>query len=48
MSFWKKVFKKFKKQKEQDLKGLAEDKYFNKLQKKIDKLEVKKKKKKKK
>lgn len=47
MKFWKKVLKKFKKQKDQDPKGLAEDKYFNKLQKKLDKLEKKKKKKKK-
>lgn len=47
MKFWKKVLKQFKKQKEKDLKGLVEDKYFNKLQKKLDKIENKKKKKKK-
>jgi hypothetical protein len=47
MKFWKKVLKHFKKQKDKDPKGLLEDKYLNKLQKKIDKLEIDKKKKKK-
>lgn len=48
MKFWKKVLKKFKKQQDHDPKGLLEDKYFNKLQKKLDKLEEHKQKKKKK
>jgi len=47
MKFWKKVLKKFKKQQDHDPKKLAEDKYFNKLQKKLDKLENPSKKKKK-
>jgi hypothetical protein len=47
MSFWKKVLKKFKKQQDHDPKGLIEDKYFHKLQKKLDKLEDQPKKKKK-
>jgi hypothetical protein len=47
MKFWKKVFKKFKKQKDKNLKKLKEDKYFQKLHNKlknIDKNNHKKKK----
>lgn len=47
MKFWKKVLKKFKKQQDQDPKALVEDKYFSKLQRKLDKLNHKSKKKKK-
>jgi hypothetical protein len=38
MSFWKKVLKKYKKQKNKDPKSLLEDKYINKLQKKLNKI----------
>jgi hypothetical protein len=37
MSFWKKALKKFKKHKEKDIENLIEDKYFNKLTKKLSK-----------
>jgi hypothetical protein len=46
MSFWKKVFKKYKKEKKQDSEGLVEDKYFQKLQKKLSEHDIKHKKKK--
>jgi len=35
MSFWKKVFKRYKKEKAKDEKGLKEDAYFRKLEKKL-------------
>jgi hypothetical protein len=38
MSFWKKVLKKLNKQQDHDPKGLAEDKYIKKLQKKLNKI----------
>jgi hypothetical protein len=44
MKFWKKVLKKFKKQKDQDIRELIEDKYFQKLHKKLKKINDNKKK----
>ena len=38
MSFWKKAFKKFKKQQDKDIKKIVEDKYLNKLQKQINRM----------
>jgi hypothetical protein len=37
MSFWKKALKKFKKQKKNEIENLVEDKYFNRLTKKLSK-----------
>lgn len=46
MSFWKKALKKLKKQKKKNIKELTEDQYFNRLQKKLNKIDCKKKKRK--
>lgn len=40
MSFWKKALKKFKKQKDKDIEKLIENKYLNKLQKKLNEVQL--------